>query len=78
MMMANGSRFEDFPEYQVAGIREHHFNPYESNGGYVLIFCFHSFGRSYAVSSIFSRLYTKITNKNSKMFFSGFRRIDRL
>lgn len=31
--MMNVSRFEDFPEYQVAGIREHHFNPYESNGG---------------------------------------------
>lgn len=27
------SKFHDFPEYQVAGVKEVSFNPYESNGG---------------------------------------------
>lgn len=27
------SRFAEFPEYQVAGVKEVNFNPYESNGG---------------------------------------------
>lgn len=27
------SKFKDFPEYQVAGVKEVNFNPYESNGG---------------------------------------------
>lgn len=27
------SKFEDFPEYKVPGVKEVNFNPYESNGG---------------------------------------------
>lgn len=26
-------KFEDFPEYLAAGMKEVNFNPYESNGG---------------------------------------------
>lgn len=31
--MMNVSRFDEFPEYKVAGIKEVNFHPYESNGG---------------------------------------------
>lgn len=31
--MMKTSRFDEFPEYQVAGVKEVNFNPYESNGG---------------------------------------------
>lgn len=27
------SKFDHFPDYKIPGAVEHHFNPYESNGG---------------------------------------------
>lgn len=33
MAVSLKKKFEDFPEYLAAGIKEVNFNPYESNGG---------------------------------------------